>query len=73
MSDRRPTRFRFHRLRPDYQTYWISDADACSRLDSHEGCLFYQSRGYDILAPGASAARQLLAGHIAVVIRKPLS
>jgi SAM-dependent methyltransferase len=66
-----PTSLRFERLRPDYETFWMSDSDAASRLDAHEACLFFHSRGYEVLAPGASAARQLLARHHPVVVRKP--
>jgi hypothetical protein len=64
------TRLRFTRLRPDYQTFWISDSDAASRIDSHEGCLYFQSRGYDVLTPGAGALRQLLCRHEPLVVRK---
>lgn len=67
-----PARLRFSRLRPDYERFWISDSDAASRLDSHEGCLFFQSRGYDVLRPGSSAIRQLFARHGAVIVRKPM-
>jgi SAM-dependent methyltransferase/uncharacterized protein YbaR (Trm112 family) len=72
LGGRRPTHFRFRRLRPDYEVFWLSDSDACSRLDSHEACLFYRSRGYEVLAPGDSTSRQLLVGHVAIVVRKPL-
>jgi hypothetical protein len=65
------TRMRFGRLRPDYQTFWLSDSDAASRLDSHEGCLYFQSRRYEVLSPGAGVARQLLCRHEPVVVRKP--
>lgn len=66
----RPTALRFTALRPDYETFWMSDSDAAARIDSHEGCLFFASRGYDVLQPGPSARRQLLARHHAVVARK---
>ena len=69
--DPRPTPLHFDRLRPDYQTFWMSDSDAASRIDSHEGCLFFASRGYDVLRPGPGAARQLLFRHGALVARKP--
>jgi SAM-dependent methyltransferase len=68
-----PTTLRFDRLRPDYETYWTSDSDAAARIDAHEGCLFFHSRGYEVLSPGASALRQLLLRHGAVVVRKPAS
>ena len=46
------TTMRFGRLQPDYQTFWTSDSDAASRLDSHEGCLDFQLRRYEVLSPG---------------------
>jgi len=70
-SGSHPAQFRFTRLRPDYKTFWLSDSDACSRLDSHEACLFFRSRGYQIIRPGNGTLRQLLAGHDAVVVQKP--
>jgi SAM-dependent methyltransferase/uncharacterized protein YbaR (Trm112 family) len=72
LAGRRATDMRFRRLRPDYQTFWVSDSDAASRLDSHEGCLYFQSRGYDVLSPGPSAARQLMCRHEPVVVRKAM-
>lgn len=68
----RPTAFRFTRLNAEYDTFWLSDSDACSRLDSHEGCLFFESRGYE-LHSHVGTLRQLLAGHDAVVVRKPFA
>jgi SAM-dependent methyltransferase len=67
----RASSFRFGRLKPDYQRFWMSDSDAASRLDSHEACLFFHSRGYEVLSPGRGAVRQLLARHEPVVVRKP--
>jgi SAM-dependent methyltransferase len=66
-----PTTLRFKRLRPDYETFWMSDSDAAARLDSHEGALFFHSRGYQVASPGPSALRQLMARHVAVIARKP--
>jgi SAM-dependent methyltransferase len=65
------TRFRFKRLQAEYEHFWESDSDACSRIDAHEACLFFQSRGYDVLQPGAGTMKQLLARHQPVVVRKP--
>jgi SAM-dependent methyltransferase/uncharacterized protein YbaR (Trm112 family) len=67
-----PTRMRFERLRPDYERFWMSDSDAAVRLDAHEGCLFFHSRGYEVLSPGRGALGQILARHAPVVVRKPL-
>lgn len=67
---RGPTKLRYGTLRPDYSTFWMSDSDAASRLDSHEGALFFHSRGYKVLSPGPSRAHQLLARHQALLVRK---
>ena len=72
-SGRSPTSFKFKKLRAEYEHFWESDCDACSRLDSHEACLFFQSRGYDVMQPGGGTVRQLLARHQPVVVRKPTS
>ena len=67
-----PTLLHFERLRPDYERFWMSDSDAAARLDAHEGCLYFHSRGYDILRPGPSALSQILARHEPVIVKKPL-
>jgi len=55
-----PSRLRYRRLRANYEHFWQSDSDACSSIDSHEGILFFESRGYEILRPrGGSLARVL--------------
>ena len=66
-----PTHLRYRRLRADYSTFWLSDSDACARLDSHEASLFFRSRDYDVLSPGMRARDQLLARHVPVIARKP--
>jgi SAM-dependent methyltransferase/uncharacterized protein YbaR (Trm112 family) len=68
---RSPEPLRFTRLRPDYDRFWMSDSDAASRLDSHEGCLFFHARGYRVLGPGEDAIRQILTRHEPVIVQKP--
>jgi SAM-dependent methyltransferase len=65
------SRLRFRRLQPDYSRFWMSDSDAVTRLDSHEGALFFHSRGYRIEKPGSGWVRQLMAGHGPLVAFKP--
>jgi SAM-dependent methyltransferase len=65
------TAFRYRQLDADYEHFWMSDCDACSRLDSHEGVLFFKSRGYELLSPRGGAFRQIMTRHEAVVVRKP--
>lgn len=44
-----PTRLRYHRLNPNYKTYWGSDSDAVNSLDPHEVELWFRSRGDECL------------------------
>lgn len=71
LSGRPAAGLRFGRLRPDYSRFWMSDSDAVCRLDSHEGALFFHSRGYRVRRPGPRWWRQLLAGHGPLVAWKP--
>jgi SAM-dependent methyltransferase/uncharacterized protein YbaR (Trm112 family) len=71
LGRRAPTQMRFGRLRPDYDVYWFSDSDACSRLDAHEGCLYFESRGYELLHPRGGVLGRLMARNIPVIVRKP--
>jgi len=45
-----PTRLHYHRLDPNYKTYWGPDADAVNSLDSHEMGLWFRSRGDECLS-----------------------
>lgn len=44
-----PTRLRYRRLNPNYETYWTSDSDAVNAIDSHEAMLWFLSRGDECL------------------------
>ena len=57
--NRRPTSLRYGRLRPNYQTYWDYDADACVSLDSYNLALYFLSRGDTPVIP-AGPVRSLL-------------
>ncbi len=67
---RAPTELRFTRLRANYQRFWVSDSDACSSIDSHEGILFFESRGYEILRPAEGTLQRLLMRAGPVIVRK---
>lgn len=67
---REPVTLRYKPLRPNYETYWMSDADATCSLDSHEGILYCESRGWECLTH-KSVWQRLLAKHDVVVFRKP--
>jgi hypothetical protein len=64
------TSLRFKSLRPNYQRPLCADSDAASSIDSHEAALYFKSRGYEILNPGASALKQLRSGSVPIVVRK---
>jgi SAM-dependent methyltransferase len=44
-----PTKLRYSRLTPNYEKYWIADSDAVNSIDSHEGMLWFLSRGDECL------------------------
>jgi SAM-dependent methyltransferase len=44
-----PTRLRYRRLTPNYDKYWVPDSDAVNSIDSHEGLLWFLSRGDECL------------------------
>ncbi|HEY5956600.1 MAG TPA: methyltransferase domain-containing protein [Polyangiaceae bacterium] len=71
LTGRKPISLRYTSLSADYEHFWISDSDACSRLDSHEGSLFFHSRGYHLSNPGSHTMTQLLMRHEPVIATKP--
>jgi len=46
----KPTTLRYHRLIPNFQTYWEPDSDAVNSLDFHEMALWFRSRGDECLS-----------------------
>jgi SAM-dependent methyltransferase len=43
------TRLHYHRLDPNYKTFWGPDADAVNSLDRYEAALWFHSRGDECL------------------------
>ena len=68
-----PSELHYRRLRANYKVFWMSDSDACSSIDSHEGILFFESRRYSILLPKGGVIRRLGSRSGAIVVRKPLA
>lgn len=64
-----PTHLRFRRLIPNF-SQWIADSDAAASIDCHEGILFFESRGYEIISH-RSSLKKITAGHDWVIARKP--
>ncbi len=67
---RRPTPFRHEALKPNYDTYWCTDSDACNAMDAHEALLWFRSRGWSTPSH-PNWLRRLLVRHDAIVVRKP--
>ena len=44
-----PTTLHYHRLEPNYDTYWQADGDAVNSIDPHEAMLWFTSRGDECL------------------------
>ena len=68
-----PLALRYESLEPNYEHLWVSDSDACSSIDSHEGILFFDSRRYEILEPRGGTMARLLFGGGPIIVRKTLS
>ena len=69
----RPSSLHYKSLQPNYERLWVPDSDACASIDSHEGILFFESRGYEILEPrGGTSARLLFRGG-PIMVRKVAS
>lgn len=65
----KPTTLRYRRLRPNYDTFWAADSDACCSLDPHEVLAYFQSRG--CAAPWHVGWRRLAVRHGPIVVVKP--
>ena len=73
LTQSEPGSLRFTRMWANYEHFWMSDSDACSSIDSHEGILFFERRGYEILNPQGGAVSRLLFRADPVIVRKRLS
>jgi SAM-dependent methyltransferase len=67
---RRPTRFRYRRLEPNFEVFWASDSDATAQLDPHETALYFESRGWVVEQPPTVLGR-LFHRAQPLVIRRP--
>ncbi len=68
-----PTALRFRPLEANYGKFWMADSDACASIDSHEGVLFFETRGYELLRPRGGTRVRVLFRAGALVVRKPAS
>lgn len=58
----------FKELQPNYSLPEVSDADACSQIDSHSVALFYKSHGFKLIKPKDKILNRLF--HRGVLISK---
>lgn len=68
-----PSRFRFIRLAPNYDDYWVADSDATASFTKFELHLWFASRGDEILEsgpPGAMVFREYRTPPLIVRVRK---
>jgi SAM-dependent methyltransferase len=68
-----PSTVHYAHLNANYEHFWVSDSYACSSIDSHEGVLFFESRGYELLRPRGGSIARLLFRAGAVIVRKSRS
>jgi len=67
----RPTTLWWKPLRANYEKFWMSDSDACAYIDSHEAILYFESRGYEIVAPARDGFKRIFHRAGAVTVQKP--
>ncbi len=68
-SGENPIEFRYSRIDPNYDEYWMPDSDAVVTLDPHETMLWHESRGDECLNCPTSTKEQMLMGLQPLVIR----
>lgn len=61
--------FRYRPITPNYEHYWISDADACNWMDPYDAIAYFTHRGDECLSHPTRAA-QLLVRTGGLVFRK---
>ena len=64
-----PTDFRYRRVEPNYDRYWVEDSDAINSLDPHEMMLWYTSRGDECVNCPQETGEQIKIGNQPLAIR----
>ena len=73
-APRRPLRFCYRRLKPNYEQFWMSDSDALNSMDPFEAILWFRSRGDRCLNyPTVLRALFVRTGPLVIQIVKPAS
>ena len=69
-SYHRPLKFRYKKLRPNYEKYWCADSDATCSLDPHEMILWFKSRRW-IIQSHLTFLNRFFVRHGAIIVQKP--
>lgn len=64
-----PTAFRYRRVEPNYEQYWVEDSDAINSLDPHEMMLWHTSRGDLCVNCPEETSEQIKMGNQPLTIR----
>lgn len=68
---RRPTRYWYQTLEPNFEHYWMPDSDAINRMDPYEAMVWFKSRGDEIVFPSTHVKQFFIrTGQIVVRIKK---
>lgn len=46
----KPKFLRYKKIKPNYEKFWVSDADACNHIDPHDAVLWFESNGFTCLS-----------------------
>lgn len=66
-----PLKFRYRRIRGNFEKFWMSDSDAVNSMDPYEAVLWFKSRGDEVLHPATPLRRFFIRhGHVIVRVRK---
>ena len=69
LGSRKPTKFIYKCLKPNYEKYWCADSDACNSMDPHEMLLWFKSRGW-LLESHKTLLKRFLVRHGAIIVKK---
>jgi len=61
----------YRRIKSNYNLPEVSDADACSSIDSHSVILFYKARGFELIKPKDKFLQRVLHRGMVIVRKRP--
>jgi ubiquinone/menaquinone biosynthesis C-methylase UbiE len=66
-----PTRYRYGRLKPCYDRFWMTDSDAINAMDQYETLVWFTSRGDECLNYPTRASQFFSRAALEIRVRKP--